>query len=591
MPVIPGLPPDLERVPEAPFSDKDPWAAEKRAEYGHWRSRIPAYRALRRKECAHGAPGFLRQRKIELEKCRRSTAYFVAVWCSMFEPRRRLRKKGYGGEFIPFAKQVELFEAFERCLLEEDGGPLADLAVAKSRDVGASWCMCAKALHDWIFEPETEIRLLSYKEDLVDSKKPDSLFWKIDFMLKDLPDWMAPSSYNRTKLLLVNEDNSNVIAGESTTTRSGRAGRCTWLGMDECSFFPEFGDIWTATVAAAESRFAISSISLAEGPDFFRLAMSDEVSLEDRPSRFKITWFDHPFHDDAWLENERKRYKLKPEGFHQEVRMDPFTLSRLYCYPMAQHIKVDPSVVYNPRFQQWVSIDPGVRDECVLVFGQINPVDGRVEVLDSYVDFGKPAAFYARILTGELEPEERRDPVLYRLARWCLMRHERGCLYVGDPAGWQSSQASAESVYQVFGRHKIKVRRDHNREGVNEQKKRAAISPRGRREAVYELLMSMAFANTDGARYVLQALKENRFQHEGDGQTITEDTKMLHDWTSHPVSCIEFLGVNLRIMMNLRDFYAAGGARASNSRSTANLRSVNRARNVRAQARLSSRNR
>ena len=584
MVAILGLPEELALVPEAPFSERDPWRNQKRAEFGEWVSKMEEYRLLRRRETSPEHPQHELHRRIELMKCARSVPYFVAVWCDIYEPRKRARSLGLGGSFIPFEAQVKLFDAMADCLAVEDGGPLADLAVAKSRDVGASWCMCAQALHNIIFIPETQVRLISYKKDFVDAKSTDSLFWKIDFMRANLPAWMQPR-WTRQFLNLTNMDNGNAIIGEATTQRSGRGGRCTWMGFDEASFFDEFGDIWIGAAAAAESRFAFSSIYVETGPDFYKLSMSDEIPVDDRPRRVPVKWFHHPRHDDEWFENEKKRYKLKPQGFQREVLMDPFSESRVFVYPMMQHKAPDPKVVVMPSWPQFLTMDPGVKDDFFVGWGQRNPMTGEVDLLDSYSCNGKPASYVGRLLTGTLTDGERRDDAdAHRLTDKFGVLFKMGATYIGDPTAWNRSIASAESVYDVLGRDfGIHVRRDYNREGKFTQRMESFFSYRSRRELVYQAIPGMRIADTPGARYWMQALRENRYRNPDDVKTMAEEQKPLHDWTSHGTSAFEFWIANLTIMLNLDDFYR--GLELEKPVQPVNFRRQGGSRNVRASAR------
>ena len=67
--------------------------------------------------------------EIERIKCKRSTAYFLTVYGHLFEPRKRKRKSGLGGEFVLFERQVQLLEAMKACLERDDEGPKSDLVV------------------------------------------------------------------------------------------------------------------------------------------------------------------------------------------------------------------------------------------------------------------------------------------------------------------------------------------------------------------------------------------------------------------------------------------------------------------------------
>lgn len=576
-PVIEGLPERLERVPLGPFSAQDPWRDDRRLEYREWKEQVIGYGDERRYLCSDDGPNYVSQRANELQKCALSAKYFTTVWGHLFEPRARKRRKGLGGRFIPFAKQVELFDAIGHCLTLDEDGPLTDLAVPKARDVGASWICCAQSVHDWLFVPETEVRFISYKEEFVDDHKPDALFWKVDYLLRHLPEWMkpGPTEYLRNKRLLVNYLNGNVIAGETTTSRSGRAGRCSYFIADEASQFEDFGDFWTNTVASADTRIAVSSISLEFGDEFYRLAMDEEFAFDEQPQRLPIHWFDHPLHDDHWHTEIKKSYRLKPGKFEQEVEMNPFAENRQLVYPEFHFRAISDDVVFDLRYPQFCSLDPGVRDRFAVVMLQENPIDGFCDILDCYTNFGKPAEFYGEFLSGRWGDEADGwlnptaflgDPELARLADWQRERHLHGVAYFGDVAGWQAGGASAEAVYTVLGRYGVMVRRDivtvpkqlgGSGRPALQQAREAFASLRGRQDAVRALFPRLRFANTPGARLALKACREYRYKHGDDALLVHEESQPLHNWASHIVTAIEYYAVNREIELSMVHVYDA----------------------------------
>jgi hypothetical protein len=74
----------------------------------------------------------------------------------------------------------------------------------------------------------------------------------------------------------------------------------------------------------------------------------------------------------------------------------------------------------------------------------------------------------------------------------------------------------------------------------------SARSFKGRREAMRELLPEIEIADTVGARRVLRALQEHKFRPE-DRPSQSAPKTPLHDWTSHLVSALEYVAVNLRM--------------------------------------------
>lgn len=544
----------MQTVPPAPSSPDDPDRVAKRAAFDVWKyTGIIPYRDKIIAECAANP----QQQQVERIKCKRSTAYFLTVYGHLFEPRKRKRKSGLGGEFVLFERQVQLLEAMKACLEHESDGPKSDLVVPKSRDVGASWCMCGEALKEWLFDEDVKIGLMSYKEDLVDSKSPDSLFWKIDYMRERLPEWMKPpkADVRRIHLSLTNAANGNVISGQSTTKRSSRATRSSWLGMDEADWFDEFADVWAASVASTDTRIAISSVGGTNGNTFYKLALSDELPLNERPMRIDIRWWHHPMHDDVWFEAEKTRYP-NPAKFKNEVLMDPFGDDTLFVYPQARTKSISPEIEYNRLWPQYTSIDPGVRDDCGSVFIQEDPVNGWVDVLDAYVAAGKPADYYGSVFTGLPESGQwEYDEWALRLMPWMEARHAQGVTFYGDVAGWNREAATADSFYSRLAKYKIYVRRDRLKDGMVAQSRMEARSYRGRREALMELIPRLRFADTQGASFVLEALRQHRYQDQGDKAVASEQQKPLHDWTSHVVSALEYYAVNKMIERKMHQVY------------------------------------
>lgn len=555
MTIIPGLPVEFQEVPPAPASPTDPEREAKRAAFDTWKyQKVLPFRLSILEECAKNPA----MRQVELIKCKRSTAYFLTVYGYLFEPRARKRKSGMGGEFVLFERQVQLLEAMRDCLEAEEEGPKADLVVPKSRDVGASWCMCGEALKEWLFDEDVKIGLMSYKEELVDSKSPDSLFWKIDYMFDRLPDWMKPAKKDvvRIQLHMTNKTNGNVITGQSTTKRSSRATRSTWLGMDEADWFDEFADVWAASVAAADTRIAVSSVGGNNGPTFYRLALSDELPVADRPRRLDIRYWHHPQHDDDWVENEKKKYPNLAK-FKTEVLMDPFGDDSRFVYPQARTKSMSTDVGYNRLWPQYTAIDPGFSDDCGIVFIQEDPANGWVDILDSYSNARKVADFYGSILSGQ--PESGRDweydPDALRLMPWMEVRHAHGVTFYGDMYGFTQDGATADSFYSRLNKYNIHVRRDRQPDGTIAQRRKEARTFNGRHDALRELMPRLRFANTPGAMFVLEALRQHQYADYGDRPVATEQRKPLHDWTSHVVSALEYYAVNRVLEAKRHDIY------------------------------------
>ena len=158
--------------------------------------------------------------------CARDIKFFINAFGWTFDP--RLVPKSTLIPFITYPYQDKAIDAIVAAI--EQG---KDLPIEKSRDMGASWIILTVFEWFWQFRPYQSFRMVSRSEDLVDkTEDPDSLFWKIDFLLRYQPSWMRPAR-NRTHLHLYNKDNGSTIDGSSTTSDVARGGRCTAMMLDE----------------------------------------------------------------------------------------------------------------------------------------------------------------------------------------------------------------------------------------------------------------------------------------------------------------------------------------------------------------------
>lgn len=157
--------------------------------------------------------------------------WFVDTFCWTYDPRLT---DCTVVPFITYAFQEETLLRINQSIEQGD-----DIVIEKSRDMGASWMCLLVFFWRWLFKRMQSFLLLSRVEDLVDKKnESDSLFWKVDFLLKFLPAWLKPA-YERQKLSLQNLDYGSSITGSSTTSESGRGGRKTAALLDEFAAVPE----------------------------------------------------------------------------------------------------------------------------------------------------------------------------------------------------------------------------------------------------------------------------------------------------------------------------------------------------------------
>ena len=208
--------------------------------------------------------------------CKRDPLFYINTFVYTYDP--RLEQSA-----IPFITYPYQDEAILE--LNEAIGSY-DLFIEKSRDMGASWlCLLVPQYRFQFFDLQSFL-MVSRKEDLVDkTEDPDSLFWKIDFIHKHQPGWLAPR-VNRNKLHIYNMDNNSTIDGSSTTGDVGRGGRRTAILLDEFASVDDGHAVLAATRDTTTCRL-FNSTPKGSGNAFYDMKMTQIKKL-------RMHWSQHP---------------------------------------------------------------------------------------------------------------------------------------------------------------------------------------------------------------------------------------------------------------------------------------------------------
>ena len=175
-----------------------------------------------------------------MEACAEDFLLFVSVFCFIVEPREGEDTAKGMLPFIPWCHQDPVFAACAHYAGKRH------IIGDKSRAQGASWMMMALFVWKFIFEPYSLLGMGSKNEEAADlPDNPDSLGWKFDFLMANLPPWMRPPG------IRINEPhrkvgshtwknvlNNSTLKAYSATAGIGRSGRFTIFGLDESAFFP-----------------------------------------------------------------------------------------------------------------------------------------------------------------------------------------------------------------------------------------------------------------------------------------------------------------------------------------------------------------
>lgn len=192
--------------------------------------------------------------------------------------------------FIPWSHQVPAVEKIDEIL------GWNDIGITKSRGEGASWIGILFCVHRWLFHPMSAIGMVSRTELAGDNPEdPDSLFWKIDWELTQLPRWMAGEkntdwTRNLSKHTLRNVRNGSVITSYSTTGDVASGGRKKFFFVDELAKHPRPADAeaMASLEPVTDSLLIVSTPKGAEG------AYYDVMHQANSMEKLTLAWQDNP---------------------------------------------------------------------------------------------------------------------------------------------------------------------------------------------------------------------------------------------------------------------------------------------------------
>lgn len=275
----------------------------------------------------------LRWRKAVLELCRsdeearreiwmmcaRDLLFYINTFVWTYDPRKRDHTGKVIGAipFITWKFQDDGLEIMEDCLSKGE-----DMVIEKSRDMGASWLTLLLFEWHWHFHDRTTFLLVSWKEEMVDSKEDmDALLPRIDFTHAHQPGWLLPSTV-RTDMKLYNQHNGSLISGSSTTGNVGRGGRRTGMLLDEFATVENQSEVKTATADVTNCRIYNSTPKGAHNAFY-------DLTHGGCKNKLRFHWSSHPekavglYYDDKgkprspWYDKECER-----RGSLQEIAQE-----------------------------------------------------------------------------------------------------------------------------------------------------------------------------------------------------------------------------------------------------------------------------
>lgn len=465
-------------------------------------------------------------REAVLGKARGDVEWWIDYFVDTFDP----RPEGPGAVkdlpmlLYPFQRRMVNSIVYHRSTRR-------DLAWLKSRTQGATWIVVAYIVHRWLFEEGFTALIGSITEAEVDNRTPKSIFGKVDYLIRALPEWMKDAlipgytiGVHRKKLIIQHPTKpTNVLEGDQQTPEFSRSGRYSMVFMDEAASWTYLDEAWGTTAEAAPFRILVST---PKGKNkFWEIYESDMVDSEF------YHWSEHPEKDQAWYEEQCRRNDR--EWIAQELDCSFEKSASGVVYPDWQETVKKGEYPYQKDWPLYLSIDFGFQDETAIVAWQRDPESGRVRAIDCFQKAGHTIDWWVPFLTGELKAQHR-DQYDTDEVRWISRRSQWGpAVIYGDHAGKQRSQVDGRSVIGTLeAEYGIIV----------------VTNPSARDFATRMRLTELGLRTTDVNLPACAALDKamSNYRYKPMRESSAPDAaRPLHDSNSHLATAVEYFFVNL----------------------------------------------
>lgn len=459
------------------------------------------------------------------ELCRRDVKFFIDHFAWTYDPRADIDNRHR--PFVLYEFQEDEIDAIENAYVKGE-----NLLIEKSRDMGVSWMYATWIYHKWLFEKDFNALVGSRKEAYVDNRQVDSLFGKLDYLMRFSPEWLIPKGFkikeHRLNLKLVNPVNGNSIQGESSNTEFSRGGRYSVVFFDELAFWEWADKAWAAAGDATKCRFAVST---PNGANFFKtLRFSGKILVRT------IHWKLHPEKDDDWYRAQCAG--RLPEEIAQELDINYERSQAGRVYDEFENV-IFGNHPYNDRLPLYVSWDYGLSDDTAMIWWQRDLMTGQRIIIDAYWNTGKLIDFYVPFVTGEL-PSATHPLYHYNYDDLEVIEEHNGwkaAIHYGDPSGKQRTQSGGNrSVIDILREYGIHTH-------TSDQSNRFEI----RRTKAKLLMRDLVVNDNARTRYLRECMVSAHYpERKMNSSATTAPVKPVHDWTSHLRTSFEYYAVNER---------------------------------------------
>lgn len=464
------------------------------------------------------------------QMCKDNIVFAIDHFFNLYDPRET-----YGAKWIPFVlydyQREDVVKIWDSI---QNGG---DVFLEKSRDMGATWLVCAVIIYGWDFWGY-DFLVGSRKADMVDrSGDTTTLFHKLMTIQKGLPAVLAPKGFNskvhRKRNIIENPDLGNAIMGEATNPEFSVGGRFKAILFDEFSKWDSRGfglaeQCWNKARDATKCRMAVSTPDAYYGLEtmFAQLKFSDAVQI----LKLRWHWTKHPFKDKAWYDNECARTP-DPSYIAQELDINYERAVQGKVYPMFDEEKHVKDFEINPEWPISCSWDlsEGGDDPYAIIWAQKDPKTKTVYIFDE-VSHQHTIDWIMPFFTGRIENDKDHVYSSDDLIHIKQLSKYKPKYHIGDPY----SGAKRDNK-------KVKVVDELAALGVYLQIPRENTRVKDRIDAV--TLLFRRIVVHPRCKGVIDALKLSRWP-KPKNDSISSIKKPIHNKYSHYRTAVEYLAAN-----------------------------------------------
>lgn len=293
------------------------------------------------------------------DHCRRDTAFFLAHWLEVEEPRAMPYHQDAAAAafdlahveiladlaaiadidtsadyqtihpFLPFAYQVQAVQLADYVVFGPLRSQVFNVLWDKARGVGLTFAMLAWLYKHWLYRKGFRATILTEKWDKADrTKNLNTLFGKLDLFFASTPDWIIPPGFtargekgsDRLMGLLYNPATGATIATEPTTMSSTRSGREAAVLIDEGAFQEYLDELFATAMGTTLHVLAWSSPSWQMGMQWQNKVDQARKDSTGTVKLVELDSWENPYQDKDW--ETRKRAQFVAAGIPEQFEVE-----------------------------------------------------------------------------------------------------------------------------------------------------------------------------------------------------------------------------------------------------------------------------